>query len=891
MEYYDKTAAETVESLGSDEAKGLTVGQVGKRLAKYGPNKLGEEKKQGFFKRLASAMKEPMLVILLFGFVVALGSGIGKLLKTGEADFSECFGILAAVALSVSITLIMEGSSQKAFKTLNGIYDNLSVSVIREGKTLIVGQQFVTIGDVILLEDGDKLVADGRLLSDCDLTIDESALTGESVPSRKSSSVVLTNGTPLAERKNMVYSGTFVASGNGKMVVTAIGENTEIGAIAGELSDNGAKDAPLTQKLAKLGKTVSLIGVIAAVLVFVLSTIRLAVTDGLSFNGVSELFIACIVLIVAAVPEGLPTVVAVSLALNMIKLAKENALIKKLTATETAGAVSVICSDKTGTLTKNEMTVKCVCGSKFCFPPEKISSEAVVQNFVCNSSAEEVKDGAKTCVKGSGTERALFLAAHKSGACVDELKTLNSVFRIPFNSDKKYMITVIKTGGVYRELIKGAPEKIISRCVLAENQKSELFRDISEYQRAAGRVICFAHKDTVDFNMKEVNGEDYTFDGFAVISDPVREEVKSAVAECKSAGINVKILTGDDKRTAYAVAKELNVTKLEGSVITASEIEKMDDASLKKALKNVTVIARSTPSVKLRVVRALKESGEVVAVTGDGINDAPAIKHADVGIAMGKSGSEITKEAADVVLLDDSFATVVRAIAFGRSVYRNIQRFICFQLSVNVSALLFITITAILGFPSPFNTLQLLWINVIMDGPPALTLGLEPPDKKLMSFPPVRRSEGIVNKKTVLKIAFNGVFMGGAVVLQFLFNFLCVSESEKSGALFTLFILFQLINAFNCRESGSASIFESVGKNKIMAVTFAGVFLLHFCIMTFLPSAFGASSLSVGAWIKCAVAASSVVAVSEGYKLIYRTFSKNKTRTSVFRKKIKSGLS
>lgn len=885
MEFYDKSAEYAVKSLKSNINFGLTPAQVGERLNKFGFNKLTGEKKRGFFTRLLSALKEPMLLILTFGLIIAFGANLGKLLKTGEADFSECFGILAAVVLSVSITLIMEGSSRKAFEKLNGIYDNLSVKVIRNGRVTVVGQQFLTVGDVVLLEDGDKIVADGRLVYSRALSVDESALTGESVAGRKDYAAVLDYGTPLAERKNCVYSGTFVASGEGKMLVTAVGDGTEIGSIAGELKRNEGKDTPLNQKLARLGKIVSMFGVIAAITVFALSAVRLWNSGELNFDTVRELFISCIVLIVAAVPEGLPTVVAISLALNMIKLARENALIKKMTATETTGAVSVICSDKTGTLTQNKMSVKCICGSKFCVPPEKISQEAILQNFVCNSTAEVVEEKGKKILRGSGTERALLFAARKSKAYSDRIKKLPTVFRVPFSGERKYMITVIDAPAVRRELIKGAPEKIVSRCKLSEIQKKELFKDMEEHQRAAARVICFAHKDyqkngqndaVTPFESERFKGTDvydktdYIFDGFAVITDPVRPEAREAVRACRKAGIKIKMLTGDDKRTAFAVAKELGIARNESGVVTAAEIEKLDDAALQKALAGITVIARSTPIIKLRVVRALKGTGEVVAVTGDGINDAPAIKHADVGIAMGGAGSEITKEAADVILLDDSFATVVKAIAFGRSVYKNIQRFILFQLSVNVSALLFITVTAILGFPSPFNTLQLLWINVIMDGPPALTLGLEPPDARLMTLPPVKRNEGIVNKKTAIRIALNGVFIGGTLVFQFLYNFLGVSEGERAGVTFTLFILFHLVNAFNCRELGSAGILKNAGKNKIMAVTFFGVFLLHFAIITFFSKAFGVTPLSAASWLKCALTALSVVALSEGYKLFYR---------------------
>lgn len=885
MEYYDKGADYAVRTLKSDAKFGLDIKTIGENLEKYGLNKLTAEKKRGFFSRLIDALKEPMLVILTFGFAVAFGSNLGKLFKTSEADFSECFGILAAILLSVSITLIMEGSSRKAFDALNGIYDNAAAEVIRDGKTMIVEQRFLTVGDIVLLRSGDKIVADGRLIESNFLSTDESALTGESAECKKDANAILERGAPLAERKNCVYSGTFVAAGDGKMIVTATGDATEMGAIAGELKKSGAADTPLNRKLAKLGKTVSIIGCVAAALVFVLSAVRLAAAGNLDFDTARELFISSVVLIVAAVPEGLPTVVAVSLALNMIKLAKENALIKKMTATETAGAVSVICSDKTGTLTQNKMSVKCVCGGKFCVVPEKLTTETILQNFVCNSAAEETTENGKSVLKGSGTEKALMEAAMRAGSFVAEYKKLPVIARVPFNSDIKYMTTTVKVGGITREFLKGAPEVVTAKCDLSESRRAETLKDAGAYQKEAARVICFAHKD-YNGNDGEVDGV-YTYDGFAVLTDPVRVEAKASVEECRAAGIKVKMLTGDDSKTAFAVAKKLKIADSESSVVNASEIEGLSEPALIKALSGITVIARSTPIVKLRVVRALKAAGEVVAVTGDGINDAPAIKHADVGFAMGRTGSEITKEAADVVLLDDSFSTVVKAVAFGRGVYKNLQRFILFQLSVNVSALLFITIASILGFPSPFNTLQLLWINVIMDGPPALTLGLEPPDKRVMQSPPVKRDAGIIGATAAFRIAFNGIFIGGVMAFQFLYNFMGVSEIEKSGATFTTFILFQLVNAFNCREAGSASILKSAGKNKIMAATFAGVFLLHFIIITFFPSVFGVASLSAFTWVKCVAVSLSVLIATEAGKAVYRAIKRLRGNGEPFAAKIK----
>lgn len=876
MDYVTSTPEQTVRYLNTSKETGLSEARVQENYKKYGKNVLSEKKKQGFFAKLFNALKEPMLIILAFAFIVAFGTKLGKFLKTGEADFSECVGIFLAIVLSVSITLIMEGSSERAFSLLNKIYDNVTVKVIRNGETLVISKEFITVGDIVVLNSGDKIIADGRILECDDLSIDESALTGESHPSKKQVDAIKKGKLELAERKNLVFSGTFVVNGTGKMVVTSIGDNTEIGRIADQLKENVQTQSPLNQKLSKLGKTISLIGGVTAVAVFILSVIRLYYTQGLTFEGVQDLFISCIILIVAAVPEGLPAIVAVSLALNMIKLAKENALIKKMIATETAGAVSVICSDKTGTLTKNKMTVIEFCSNESCAQPRAISSEYVLQNFICNNTADILGRGKKTENIGSGTECALLSAVEtNTGISYKAYREKHPVlYREPFSSESKKMITVIKISDKYRALLKGAPEKVLDSCDLSNQQKEKILADMKKHQKKAERVLCFAHKDQ-DAPMNNLSVKNnYVYDGYAVLKDPIRKEVKKAVKECNRAGISVIMLTGDNDLTASAIAKEIGLINSDEQTINASVIDGADDETLKKMLKRIRVVARSTPLTKLRIVRCLKEMGEVVAVTGDGINDAPAIKHADVGISMGISGSEISKEAADVILLDDSFSTVVKAVEFGRNVYKNLQRFIFFQLSVNLSALLVITVCALLGIQEPFNTLQLLWINVIMDGPPALTLGLQSASGDILRQPPVRRDKSIVTATMFLRIIFNGMFIGATVILQYLFNFLKVSGDEKAGVVFTLFILFQLFNAFNSRELGADSIFKSVKKNKVMVYTFLAVFLLHFIIVQFLSPLFRVNPLQLLSWIKCIVLSSTIVIFSEAYKIIYKKIKK-----------------
>ncbi len=870
MDYFSLSTDKLFKQFNSDKENGLNQKQIDINRAKFGKNLLTKSKKTSFISKIFNALKEPMLIILLFSFSLAFGVSLGKLFKTGESDFGECFGILFAVILSVSITLIMEGSSEKAFAMLNKIYDNIAVKVLRNGQITTISQQEIVVGDIILLESGEKVVADGRLIESVSLSVDESALTGESQTVDKNHAQMLAQSTPLAERKNMVYSGTFITSGTGKALVTAVGDGTEIGNIASELASKKEGQTPLQSKLARLGKTITIIGASCAILVFVLSIVKLALTGQMTFDGVQELFVSCIILIVAAVPEGLPTIVAVSLALNMIKLARENALIKKMTATETAGAVSVICSDKTGTLTQNKMSVIGICTNQFCLSPESLKVEHIHQNFICNSTAEMQVINGKAKFSGSGTERALIEAYIKSKPKLNYAeyrKTYRVIDRQPFSSQSKVMSTSIETENGFRKLVKGAPEILLESCNLTVGQKNKILLEMEKEQKKARRVLCFAHLDYVESVGEK---EKLVYDGYATIADPIRKEAKKAVAVCTRAGIKIKMLTGDNLVTAFAIAKELNVTTDENSVINGYEIEKMDDQTLKKILPKIAVIARSTPLVKLRVVKALKELGEVVAVTGDGINDAPAIKHSDVGFAMGVNGTDITKEVADVVLLDDSFTSVVKAISFGRNVYRNLQRFILFQLSVNLSALVFITVCAIMGLSSPFNTLQLLWINVIMDGPPALTLGLESMSTNCMAQKPVRKSQGIVSLKMFVRILFNGLFIGVIMLLQYLFNFLQASTGERASAVFTLFIFFQLFNAFNCRELGSESILKSIGKNKIMVCTFVGVFILHLFIVQVLPKLFGVSPMSFTLWLKCIITAFSIVGVSEIYKLVYR---------------------
>ena len=856
----------------TSETVGLTRAQVEKNRRKFGANKITPKKKKSVVRRFFEALSEPTLIILEFAWVITVGINVGKFLKSGVCDVYECIGILIAILISACLTVFMEGRSERAFELLGTVYDRVSVKVVRDGKLTLIPKEEVVAGDILIVETGDKIVADGRLTECNGLKTDESTLTGESERSTKRL-VELSDKTPLAERKNCVYSGTFASQGTGKMLVTAVGDNAELGKIAGELKTDIAGSAPLNEKLGKLGKKITVIGAISAGIAFILSILRLSVTDSLSFLSVQDAFIEAIVLIVAAVPEGLPTTAAISLSLNVLKLAKSNALIRKLVAAETVGCVSVICSDKTGTLTENDMKVERVFGER-----GKTSEQNIFFNSAINSSAILKTEKSNLKAYGSATEGALLKCALLHGVNYEKVRDKRLIGGVlPFNSDNKYMATEYFSGGKSVVYVKGAPEKILP----ISDKKSEagtILSEISVFQKKGKRVIAFARRENPTCGISEtIKQGGFVFDGYVVISDPLRKDVARSVEQCKNAGIEVKMMTGDNASTAAAIAMEAGIITSVDQVVMADEIEAMPLEKLKEKIGGIGVIARSTPSVKLKVVEALKMSGAVVAVTGDGVNDAPAIKHADIGIAMG-SGSEITKEASDIVLLDDSFSTIVKAVSFGRNIYRNFQRFITFQLTVNVTAMLVVIISLSFGLVSPFNAVQLLWIDIIMDGPPALTLGLERGGKDVLSRKPVKRTDGIVTPKMLLRIVAQGAYMATLIVLQYLFDFLGAGINLVPTTLFCMFVIFQLFNAFNCRKLSGESVFESIGNNKLMVVVFAVTFAFQILIVQVLGGFFKTEPLPPALWLKIIGVCSTCVLFSEVYKLFYRLMKKNSPR-------------
>lgn len=885
MKEFTKTREELLSEFSSDSTKGLTSNAVEKNREKFGSNSLTKKKSDSLLKRIWDASTEPMLLMLIAAGLIALAVNIFRNVTGGEADFLECIGVFVAIALSVVISVIMEGRSAKAFEALSKINSNMTVKVVRNGKTVSVSSEDIVVGDVLLVSAGDKLPADGRLLSAVDLSVNESALTGESYPVKKDADAVIDDEKlPLAERVNMLYSGTFVTEGQGKILITAVGDKTEFGKIAGELNGQSKSNTPLQEKLARLGKTITVMGVIAAAIVFISQIVSFATHGGLKIDTVMDAFITSIVLIVAAVPEGLPTIVAVSLSINIIKLSKQNALVKKMIASETIGCISVICSDKTGTLTENKMTVRYFYDNEVHENPADLTNDWFVHNICLNTSADLGDNGEFI---GNPTECAMlnfFEASLSNDSEMHRYKTERddheTLFLFPFSSELKHMTTISKVDGKIVSYVKGSPECLLPMCDLSDDRLSQINTAIVAAEQKAMRVIAFAHKELdglADYSEEAQHKQMEScmvFDGFVAISDPLRAEVSDAVKSCQSAGVGVKILTGDNIITAVAIAEELGLMTAGKIALEAKDIEEMTDAQLSKKLPDICVIARSTSAVKMRVVKLLKELGNVVAVTGDGINDAPALKNADVGIAMGISGTEVSKEASDIVLLDDSFATIVKAVEWGRNIYENFKRFISFQLTVNIASVICVFVSVLMGLKAPFTALQLLWINIIMDGPPALTLGLEPNYSDLMSRKPTDRAENIISKNMFVRIFTTGIYVSIVFLCQYHFNFLGAAPDEMGTVLFTLFVLFQLFNAFNCRELHTESIFKHLFKNKLMLGVVGLTFALQIVIIQFAGAFFGTVPLGLNMWLKLFAVSFSVIVLSELVKLFIRLFTK-----------------
>lgn len=735
---------------------GLTEVEVLKRQNKYGPNKIEEKEATPLYVLFLSQFIDILIGLLLVAAVAAYA--IGDVIDAGV--------IILAVLLNVIMGFIQEYRSQKAVESLKGLVVKTAIAK-RDGRISEINAEELTIGDIVILEEGAKVPADLILVEENDLTCDESNLTGEADAVQK-------------DINDELYMDSNILSGNGIGVVKAIGMNTQIGEIA-KIVQEDDEDTPLKAKVGRLGKTLSLIAIIVCIAIFILEL----------FKGIPlvETFMTAVSLAVAAIPEGLPAVLTLTLALGMNEMAKSEAIVRKLLSVETLGSCTIICSDKTGTLTENKMTVV---ESYFTNEERTLMIGKMCNNAVINRNGEVI---------GDQTDGAILKYSN------DADTHLERIDEIPLDSNRKMMTTIHSLNSESNIILtKGAPEIILDKCkhvdfdgtikIIDAENKEKIIKKIDEMSRDALRVIGFAYKTQDDTNPEE----DLTFTGLLGLRDPPKKDAKKAVHDCINAGIKVKMITGDYEKTACAIAKELGILT-DGRVITGSELEKLTKEEYLSIADEIQVYARVKPSQKMRIVEALKKNNNIVAMTGDGVNDAPALKKASIGVAMG-DGTDVAKESADMILQNNDFATIVKAIREGRKIYDNIKRFVKFQVSTNVGAILTIIGTSLLSLPLPFNPVQLLWLNIVMDGPPAQTLGIEGAEKNLMKRQP--ETGDILTRKTLMEILISGIVMAIGTIIVFWYQLSIKStESKAMTVAFTLFVMYQLFNAYN-RKADSA---------------------------------------------------------------------------------------
>jgi Ca2+-transporting ATPase len=778
--------------------KGLASEEAARRLQKYGYNELVEKKRIGPLQIFLNQFKDIFVIMLLVAIVLSVIIGW---YKGGEfEEYVDAITIGAIVALNAVVGFVQEYRSEKAIEAMKKLAAPRA-RVIRDGKETIISARDVVPGDVILLEAGDRVPADARLIEVVDLKTVEAALTGESTPIDKNTDV-MDEQTPVSDRRNMVFMGTHTTYGRGKAVVVATGMTTEFGKIAEMVQAVEEEETPLKQKLERFAKKLAVIIVIACAIIFILELFR----EGYHLENIFGMFMTAVALAVSAVPEGLPAVVTVCLALGARELAKRNAILRRLSSAETLGATTVICSDKTGTLTKGEMTVRKIYVGGRIIDVTGAGYEAK-GDFLLNGEPINPKDdndlrllleAAALCTNaqyngqniiGDTTEGALIVAAAKAGLLKEDLeKVCPRVHEVPFTSERKRMTTVHKSSdGKLLAYIKGAPEIILERCThiisdgkiakISERRKREILEINEKIAGDALRVLGVAFKqlnfpDTEKFNNEELESG-LVFIGLLGMMDPPREEAKLAIKKCEEAGIKTVMITGDHKLTAVAVAKELGMLKGgddENLMLTGVELDAINDEEFEKIVERVSVYARVSPEHKLRIVQALKKKGHIVAMTGDGVNDAPALKQADIGVAMGITGTDVTREAADIVLADDNFATIVNAVEGGRGIYDNIRKFSFFLMRCNFDELALIGIFALLGLELPLTAPMILWLNLVTDGGPALALTMDPPDKDVMKRPPRNPREGILHGRIASIIAtfiLQFVLTGGLFYWQF----------------------------------------------------------------------------------------------------------------------------
>ncbi len=844
MQFYSQKKDDVIKHLNSDENSGLTPDKVEKLKSEFGENKLKEKKKKTNFQRFLEQFKDVMILILLIAagisFVIAC-------IEKNPAEFFEPALILLIVVLNAVIGVMQESKAEKALDALK----NMSAPharVIRDGKEELIDAAFLVPGDIIKLEAGDFVPADARLLKSVSLKSEESALTGESVPSEKDAEAEVKDDAPLGDRTNMVFSGCSITYGTATAIVTATGMDTEMGKIANLLDNEEGGQTPLQEKLAQLGKYLGILALLACGIIFIVGI--------LNNIPVLEIFMTSVSLAVSAIPEGLPAIVTVVLSIGVQRMVKKNALIRRLPAVETLGSASIICSDKTGTLTQNRMTLT------KSFVDGDNDTEDISNN--CSEKVKELLKYATLCCDGSviiteteekhigdPTETAIVLAAHKNGM---EKEDLNSKFprlaEIPFDSDRKLMTTVNKIDGKNICIVKGAFDVMASRCIKGNLEKAkEITESMSEN---ALRVLAVAYKEIDNVPAPEVLENGLTFMGLVGMIDPPRPEAKDAVAICRKAGIKPIMITGDHVVTASAIARELGILEDGDMAITGSELDAMTDRELDSVVEKISVYARVSPENKIRIVKAWQRRDQVVSMTGDGVNDAPALKAADIGCAMGITGTDVAKGAADMTLTDDNFATIVDAVREGRGIYDNIKKVVGFLLGTNIGEVITVFVAMLLWHKTPLLSMQLLWINLVTDSMPAIALGMEAVENDIMTRKPKPKNEGIFAHGLGIRVVLQGVMFAILSLVAFRVGETLTGKLAGGQTMaFMTLALSQVIQAYNMRSDKSLFKIGAFTNKKLNGAALISILLVLVVIFTPLRVAFGLIALPIKLYLLC----------------------------------------
>ena len=870
---------------------GLTDEQVKQSREQHGKNVLTPPQRTSLWKLYLDKYRDPIIQILLVAAFVSL------ILAFIEKNFMETIGIFVAVFLATTVGFYFERDAAKKFNLLTALSEEQPVKVRRNGKVMEIPRHDVVVGDIVLVEVGDEVPADGELIVCNDLQINESALTGEPVTEKS-----LEGGGDGAYPRNVILRSTMVMNGRGEFVVTAVGDATEIGKVAKKSTEQTSVETPLHMQLDKLAKMISKVGSVVSVAAFFIFLIHDILTNpawgGKDYFYMAEIvlkyFMMAVTLIVMAVPEGLPMAITLSLALNMRRMLKSNNLVRKLHACETMGAVTVICTDKTGTLTQNKMQVSAL--------ELKQGDEALLDTAIALNSTAELNDGKPI---GNPTESALLLWLDAQGKDYEELrKQVNVLKQLPFSTERKMMATLAEVDGETYLFVKGAPEIVMKKCIIEDRMLRQSAEELDEWQHKAMRTLAFAYKKIEASIMRTsrtstaevvalLDANDLQLQAIAAIADPIRPDVPAAVQECRHAGIEVKVVTGDTAATALEIGKQIGVfedepenigadgslTSLDQQMITGEQWEALSDEEAYERAKDIRVMSRARPTDKQRLVAMLQKRGEVVAVTGDGTNDAPALHYAHVGLSLG-SGTSVAKEASDMTLLDDSFKSIANAVMWGRSLYRNLQRFLFFQLVVNVAALLLVLGGSVIGTEMPLTVTQILWVNLIMDTFAALALASLPPSHEVMKDKPRKASDFIINKS----IGF-GILFCGIVFFLVMFALLVYCERRGKGGVdvheltmfFTTFVMIQFWNLFNAKALMSHhTAFRHFLKDKGMILVLVLVLVGQWIIVTFGGEMFRTTPLSLHEWLLIIGSTSVVLWAGELWRTFKRMIAKRR---------------